>query len=90
MDIVTKLGLVLFLAGVGMLITGSLPRDKMEKVQTLLGGKAKYDHQPPLRLQLLIGGAAFLFIGLVMLGIIHPPALGTGQVDVPSRKTQGR
>jgi len=90
MDIVTKLGLVLLIAGVGMLITGSLPRDKMERFHTLLGGKAKNDNQPPLRAQLLIGGAAFLFIGLIMLGIIHPPALGTGQVDVPAGKTQRR
>jgi hypothetical protein len=90
MDILTKLGLVLFLAGAGMLITGSLPRDKMERIHTLLGGKAKNENQPPLRVQLLIGGAAFLFIGLIMLGVIHPPALGGGQVDVPARKTQRR
>ena len=86
--LITKLGFVLSLTGVGMLITGSLPRVKMERVQTWLGGKPQNENQPPLRLQLLVGGAAFLFIGLVMLRVIHPPALGAGRVEVPARKTE--
>jgi hypothetical protein len=68
---ITKLAIVLCLAAVGMLITGSLPKDKMEKVHAFLGGKAKYDNQPPVRVQLLVGGALFLFMGLVMLGVIR-------------------
>jgi hypothetical protein len=90
MDIVAKLGLALFLAGVAMLITGSLPRDKMEGIDTLLGGKAKDKDRylPPLRARLLIGGATLLFVGLIMLGVVHPPALGGGQVEVPRKKTE--
>ena len=68
---ITKLALVLCVAAAGMLITGSLPKDKMEKVQVFLGGKTKYHKQPPLRVQLLVGGAFFLFIGLLMLGVIR-------------------
>jgi len=68
---ITKFGLVLCLASVAMLITGSLPKDKMDKVQTFMGGKTKYENQPPVRLQLLVGGVFFLIIGLVMLGVIH-------------------
>ena len=60
------------LAGVGMLITGLLPEDKMNKVRAVLGDKkAKYENQPPVRVQLLIGGAFFTFIGLLMLGVIR-------------------
>jgi hypothetical protein len=73
-----------------MLITGSLPRDKMEGIDTLLGGKAKDKDRylPPLRARLLIGGATLLFVGLIMLGVVHPPALGGGQVEVPRKKTE--
>ena len=90
MNILTKLGLVLFLAGVAMLITGSLPRDKMEGIDTLMGGKDKDKDRylPPLRARLLIGGATLLFIGLIMLGVIQPPALGGGQVEVPRKKKE--
>jgi hypothetical protein len=68
---ITKLALALCLAGVGMLITGSLPRDKMDKVRSTLGDTQKHENQPPVRLQLLFGGAVFLFIGLVMLQVIR-------------------
>ncbi len=71
MTMITKFALVFCIAAVGMLITGSLPKDKMEKVQTFMGGKTKYENQPPLRLQLLVCGAFFLFIGLLMLGVIR-------------------
>jgi hypothetical protein len=64
-------GFGISLAGAGMLVTGLLPKDKMEKVQTYLGGKAKYDNQPPLRTQLLVGGVIFLFLGLVVLQVIR-------------------
>jgi len=68
----TLFALAMCLAGVGMLITGLLPEDKMNKVRAVLGDKkAKYENQPPVRVQLLIGGAFFTFIGLLMLGVIR-------------------
>ena len=68
----TLFALAMCLAGVGMLITGLLPEDKMNKVRAVLGDKkAKYENQPPVRVQLLIGGAFFTLIGLLMLGVIR-------------------
>ena len=54
-----------------MLITGMLPQDKMDKVRAFLGDTKKHENQPPVRLQLLVGGAFFLFIGLVTLQVIR-------------------
>ena len=54
--------------GAAMLITGLLPKDK---IRALLGEKAKFGDQPTARTQLLVGGAFFLFIGLVMLRVIR-------------------
>ena len=54
-----------------MLITGLLPQDKMDKVRCFLGDTGKHENQPPVRLQLLVGGAFFLFIGLLMLRVIR-------------------
>jgi len=54
-----------------MLITGLLPHDKMDKVRGFLGDTGKHENQPPVRVQLLVGGPIFLFIGLVMLGVIR-------------------
>ena len=68
---ITKFALVASLAGAAMLITGMLPQDKMDKVRAFLGDTKKYENQPPVRLQLLVGGAFFLFIGLVMLQVIR-------------------
>ena len=68
---ITKLAFVLSFAGAAMLCTGLLPHDKMDKVRALLGDTAKYENQPPVRVQLLLGGAAFLFIGLLMFGVIR-------------------
>jgi len=48
-----------------MLITGLLPDDKLRSV---LG--EKYHKQPNVRIQLLVLGAFFLFVGLVMLRVI--------------------
>jgi len=49
-----------------------LPEDRMNKVRAALGdNKKKYDNQPPVRVQLLVGGAVFTFIGLLMLGVIR-------------------
>ena len=52
--------------GLAMLITALLPEDKM---RSIVGDKL--DKQPQARLQLLVCGAFFLFIGLVMLGVIR-------------------
>jgi hypothetical protein len=68
---ITKFALVACLAGAAMLITGMLPQDKMDKVRAFLGDTKKHENQPPVRLQLLVGGAFFLFIGLVMLQVIR-------------------
>jgi len=68
---ITKFAFVACLAGAAMLITGLLPQDKMNKVRAFLGDTKKYENQPPVRLQLLVGGAFFLFIGLLMLQIIR-------------------
>ena len=68
----TLFAFAMCLAGAGMLITGLVPEDKMNKVRAALGdNKAKYDNQPPVRVQLLVGGAVFTFIGLLMLGVIR-------------------
>jgi hypothetical protein len=57
--------------GVAMLITGLLPQDKIDRVRALLGDKRKFDQQPTARTQLLVFGAVFLFIGLMLLGVIR-------------------
>jgi hypothetical protein len=54
-----------------MLITGLLPQDKIDRVRALLGDKRKFDQQPTARTQLLVFGAVFLFIGLMLLGVIR-------------------
>ena len=64
---ITKFAFVACLAGLGMLVTGLLPEAKMNSVRAFLGDKEERQNQPPVRLQLLVGGAFFLFIGLVML-----------------------
>jgi hypothetical protein len=77
MELTAKFAFVAIFAGVAMLITGSLPTDKMERVRAFLGDTAKPDkNKPPVRLQLLVGGAAFLFAGLVIAGVIHPSTWG--------------
>lgn len=68
---ITKFAFVACFAGVAMLITGLLPEDKMNKVRAALGDTAEHKNQPPVRVQLLVGGAIFLFIGLLMFGLIH-------------------
>ena len=68
---ITKFAFVFCFAGVGMLVTGLLPEDKMNKVRAFLGDKERHENQPPVRLQLLVGGVFFLFIGLLMFGVIH-------------------
>ena len=54
-----------------MLITGLLPQDKMDKIRAFLGDKRQYEGQPSARMQLLVCGAIFLFIGLVISGVIR-------------------
>jgi len=68
---ITKFAFVACFAGAAMLITGLLPQDKMDRVRAFLGDTKKYENQPPVRVQLLVGGAFFLFIGLVMFGVIR-------------------
>ena len=85
--LISKLAFAACLGGLGAFITGCLPEDKMHKVRAFLGDTKKYENQPPVRAQLLIGGAAILFVGLLMLGVIRLPNLG-GQVDVPAKKTE--
>ena len=67
----TKYGLVACGAGLAMLITGLLPQDKMDKVRAFLGDTRKFNGQPTVRTQLLVGGAIFLFFGLLILGVIR-------------------
>jgi hypothetical protein len=55
-----------------MIITGLLPQDKMDKVRALLGDRKELDDRRKARMQLLVCGAFFLFIGLVVLGVIRP------------------
>jgi|KBSSwiStaDraftv2_1062776.scaffolds.fasta_scaffold964493_2 hypothetical protein len=86
MTLITKFGLVFLLSGVAMLITGSLPKNKMEKVIAFLGAKAD-KHPLPLRGQLLFGGVIFLFFGLLLLQVITMPSLG-GRVEVPVKKSE--
>ena len=77
--VISRLTLFAFamcLAGVGMLITGLLPQDKMDKVRAFMhkhfGQKnAKVNEQVPVRLQLIVFGAASLFIGLLVSGLIR-------------------
>jgi hypothetical protein len=82
--VISKLALAFCIGGAAAFITGCLPEDKMNRVRALLGDTKKYKNQPPVRAQLLIGGALILFLGLVMLGVVRMPSLG-GQVDVPKK-----
>jgi hypothetical protein len=61
--------------GVAALITGVLPQDKMERTRTLLhehfsreGANVK---GATARVQLIVFGAFFLFIGLLLSGLIR-------------------
>ena len=68
---ITKFALVLCLAGLGMFVTGLLPRDTMNAVRAFLGDKEERKNQPPVRVQLLFCGAICIFFGLLMLGVIR-------------------
>jgi len=76
MDKIQLYGYIACLAGAAALITGLLPRDKMDKVQAFMhkyfGQKdAKVDERVPVRLQLIVFGAGCLFIGLLVSGLIR-------------------
>ena len=88
MDIITKFGLVFLLSGVAMLITGSLPKEKMDKVDAFMRRNVKDEHPVPLRARLLVGGVIFVISGLLMLQLITMPNLGGGSVEVPVKKTE--
>jgi hypothetical protein len=62
--------------GAAALITGLLRQDKMDKVRAFMHqhfGKqgAQGDERVSARLQLIVFGAFFLFIGLVISGLIR-------------------
>jgi hypothetical protein len=62
--------------GAAALITGLLPQDKMDKIRAFMHDRfghegAKVDDRGTARLQLIIFGAFFLFIGLVLSGLIR-------------------
>ena len=76
MDKIYIYGYVACAAGAAALITGLLPREQMDKVRTFMhehfGKKnAKVNEQVPVRLQLIVFGAFFLFLGLVISGLIR-------------------
>ena len=76
MDKLQLYGFVACGVGAAALITGLLPQDKMDKVRAFLHqhfGRedAKVDNRVPVRLQLVVFGAFFLFLGLVISGLIH-------------------
>jgi len=76
MDKLQLYGYVACAAGAAALITGLLPQDKMDNVRAFMhkhfGQKdAKADERVSPRLQLIIFGAFFLFIGLVISGLIR-------------------
>ena len=76
MDKLHVYGYVACLVGAAALITGLLPQDKMEKITAFMHehfGKqdAKTDERVSARTQLIIFGAFFLFIGLIISGLIR-------------------
>jgi len=69
-------GYVACAVGAAALITGLLPQNKMEKITAFMhehfGKKgAKTDDRASTRMQLIVFGAFFLFIGLVISGLIR-------------------
>ena len=69
-------GYVACAVGVAALITGLLPQDKMDNVRAFMhknfGQKdAKADERVSPRLQLIVFGAFFLFIGLLISGLVR-------------------
>ena len=61
--------------GAAALITGLLPQDKMETVRAFMhkhfGKQGAEVGRGTARMQLIIFGAFFLFIGLLLSGLIH-------------------
>jgi hypothetical protein len=54
-----------------MIVTGLLPQDKMDKIRALLGDRKEVADRRMARMQLLVCGAFFLFIGLVVTRVIR-------------------
>ena len=76
MDKLHLYGYVACAAGAAALITGLLPKDKMDKVSTFMHqnfGKKdlKNDDRVSPRTQLIVFGIFFLFIGLLISGVIR-------------------
>lgn len=63
------------LVGVAALITGLLPQDKMDKIRSLLHEHFSREgadvNRTTARAQLIFFGAFFLFLGLVLSGLIQ-------------------
>ena len=76
MDKIHLYGYVACAVGAACLITGLLPKDKMDKVSAFMHkhfGKegAKSDDRVSPRMQLLVFGVFSLFIGLLLSGLIR-------------------
>jgi hypothetical protein len=76
MDKIYLYGYIACGVGAAALITGLLPQEQMDKVRAFMhehfGRKdVKVNEQVPVRLQLIVFGAFFLFIGLVISGLIR-------------------
>ena len=76
MDKVQLYGFVACGVGAAALITGLLPQAKMDRVRAFLhehfGREGQHvDERVSVRVQLIIFGAFFLFIGLLMSGLVR-------------------
>jgi hypothetical protein len=76
MDKLQLYGLVACGVGAAALITGLLPQAKMDRIRALLHEhfgreNAKVDERVSARLQLIVFGAFFLFLGLLLSGLIR-------------------
>jgi hypothetical protein len=76
MDKLHLYGYVACAAGAAALITGLLPKDKMDAVSSFMhehfGKKdARRDERVSPRMQLIVFGIFFLFIGLLISGLLR-------------------
>jgi hypothetical protein len=76
MDKIQLYGYVACAAGAAAFITALLPQDKMDQVTTFMhkyfGKKdARSDERVSPRLQLIVFGLFFMFVGLIMSGLLR-------------------
>ena len=69
-------GYLACLVGAAALITGLLPQAKMDRVRAFMhknfAQKAgNVDERVPVRLQLIVFGAFFVFVGLMLSGLVR-------------------